>query len=216
MVDGVHHEAGVGDALPPETAIAHGGIRQGDVLLFRELAESDDIGARVVVDVLFGSQSHPVWTDVVGREDDPFGADGGEVVEELSIAFIDGLFVQACVVDEFGDDEIRLDGENGFVVVVDLACGLGKITGRVVAAPRFRDEFYLRLREQLLKTFNELVLPAVVLPVRNEGADGHAVAPSENLHLFAVLELGVGLRYELFSGMRGGAQFFRKFCFENR
>ena len=27
MVDGVHHKAGVGDALPPETAIAHGRIR---------------------------------------------------------------------------------------------------------------------------------------------------------------------------------------------
>ena len=27
MVDGVHHKAGVGDALPPETALAHGRIR---------------------------------------------------------------------------------------------------------------------------------------------------------------------------------------------
>ena len=216
MVDGVHHEAGVGDALPPETAIAHGGVCQGNVLLHGELAEGDDIAARVVVDVFFGRQSHPVRADVVGREDDPFGADGGEIAEEFAVAVIDDLFVQACIVDEFGDDKIRLNGENCFVIVMNLACGLGKITGRIVAAPSLCDKFYLGLREQLLETFNELVLPTVVLPVWNECADGHAVAPCENLHLFTFLELGVSLWDKLFSGMRGGAQFLRKFCFENR
>ena len=83
----------------------------------------------------------------MGREDNPFGADGGEIAEELAVAFIDGLFVQACVVDEFRDNEIGLDSEDRFIVVMDLACGLSELTGRVVATPRFRDEFDLRFRE---------------------------------------------------------------------
>ena len=57
---------------------------------------------------------------------------------------------------------------------------LCEVAAGVASAPRFSDEFDLRIRESLAEPRHELLLPTVPLPVGDVGADRDAVAPRED------------------------------------
>ena len=177
VVDGVEEEGIVGDALAPEAAPAEGGVGEGDVVGGGELAHGFDVGAGIVVDVAFAGEVHPIGAGVVGREDDPFGLDGLEIGFEFGVALGDDFGLGAGVVDEFGDDDVGLQGEDGFLVVFGAAGGLGEVAGGVAAAPGLGEEFDGCFGVLLAQAGDELFLPAIGGAVGEVGGVGDAVAP---------------------------------------
>jgi len=177
-VDCGEQERVVGDALAPEAAPAEGGVGKGDVMGGGELAHGFDVGARIVVDVAFAGEVHPIGAGVVGREDDPFGLDGFEIGFEFCVALGDDFGLGAGVVDEFGDDDVGLEGEDGFLVVFGAAGGLGEVAGGVAAAPGLGEEFDGGFGVLLAQAGDELFLPAIGGFVGEVGGVGDAVAPS--------------------------------------
>src|ERR1035438_1344484 len=65
-----------------------------------EFAQAGNIRAWVVVHLALASQAHPVGAHVVGRENDPLGADALEIRQQLPVALVDLRGVEARVVHE--------------------------------------------------------------------------------------------------------------------
>ena len=69
-------------------------------MLRRELAQASGVGTRVVVNVALLFQPHEVRANVMRREDDPLGAELGEVIEEATVVRLDLFLIEPAVIDE--------------------------------------------------------------------------------------------------------------------
>ena len=145
VIDVVLHERQVGDPLAPKAAVTPRGIGQCHVLRVggNKGFQSGDVGTRIVVDVTLAmldeSRPHPFRHHVVGREDDPFGADAAEVGEQPAIPLIDVCRPHAGVVNKLGDDQVRASLQHLLLIVVVAAGGLGEIAAGVAAPPGLGD-----------------------------------------------------------------------------
>jgi hypothetical protein len=179
VVDAVRHQRHVGDALAPKTTISRGGISQAQTMGSSEAALGGNKGAGVVVDVLFPGEVHPLGKDVVGREDDPLGADLLKISENFAVAGVEFLWSQTQIVNKFTNDKVGLRGQHFFGVIVRATRGFRQIAASIAAAPGFGYQLDLGLGVSGREAAHKLFLPAVGGTGQID-AIGNAVAPGEN------------------------------------
>ena len=142
------------------------------------------------------------------RQNDPFRVLRTEVVQYLIETAVPFRRRQACVVHEFRHDQIRLNIQNRPLVIELRAFWLVQEGRNRPAAPTVADKFDVRFRERRLQTIDKLDLPTEL--VWYIATRRYAVAPRQNLHMFAVLQLLHRIRNEsllLFGGFRGKRRF---------
>ncbi len=108
MVNRVHVERVIRNTLPPESSPAERRIGQSDAVLGSEIAQCPYVRARIDIYVALRRKPHPIRSHIVRSENDPFGADGGEVGQELAITLLDLLRRKPRVVHELGNYQVRL------------------------------------------------------------------------------------------------------------
>ncbi len=214
MVNVVHQQGRIRHALTPEPAPAQRRVCQRHRIVFREQPQPVHVRPRILIDPDFLFEPHPVGPRIVGREDDPLCADLFEVLKDHTIVFQHGRLIHVGVVDKLGDDQIRLERQNLFCVVVRAARRLVSKSGRRPAAPARRQHDDAGFGEPLTQPHRKLLLP--LLLERQIHALGDAVAPRQNLHSTSALEFRQGLGQQTLRSRKPHARRLRVCRFENR